>query len=86
MRAPVFLAIGLAVGITGAVLFQDSFMPDAGSPEEQLAESRPGRKSVPARAILEAVLWILNTGAQWAPAEAVLSQLQNGASPVSAVV
>src|SRR5512140_1616659 len=34
-------------------------------PEEQLPEGRPGRKPVPARAILEGVLWILNTGAQW---------------------
>ena len=33
--------------------------------EEQIAESRRGRKPVPARAILEAVLSILNTGAQW---------------------
>jgi transposase len=34
-------------------------------PEEQIPESRPGRKPVPARAIVEAVLWILNTGAPW---------------------
>lgn len=34
-------------------------------PEEHIPDSRPGRKPVPARAILESVLWILNTGAQW---------------------
>lgn len=34
-------------------------------PEEHIPESRPGRKPVPARAVLEAVLWILNTDAQW---------------------
>ncbi len=34
-------------------------------PEESLEESRPGRKPVPARKVLEGVLWILNTGAQW---------------------
>ena len=34
-------------------------------PEEDISEGRPGRKPVPSRKILEATLWILNTGAQW---------------------
>lgn len=34
-------------------------------PEEHIPDTRPGRKPVPTRAILEAVLWILNTGAPW---------------------
>jgi len=33
-------------------------------PEESIPESRPGRKPIPARSVLDAVLWILNTGAQ----------------------
>src|SRR5512139_1390190 len=34
-------------------------------PEEHIPEHRPGRKPVPTRAVPEAALWILNTGAQW---------------------
>ena len=34
-------------------------------PEEHIPGSRPGRKPVPTRAVLDAVLWILNTGAPW---------------------
>src|SRR5256884_6673868 len=34
-------------------------------PEENIADGRPGRKPTPTRCVLKAVLWILNTGAQW---------------------
>lgn len=34
-------------------------------PEESYPADRSGRKPIPARKVLEAALWILNTGAQW---------------------
>ena len=34
-------------------------------PEENVPDSRPGRIPIPTRRVLGAVLWILNTGAQW---------------------
>ncbi len=34
-------------------------------PEENIPEGRPGRKPIPTRRVLEAVSWILVTGAQW---------------------
>lgn len=34
-------------------------------PEEHIPEGRAGRKPIPARSVLEGVLWILYTGAQW---------------------
>ena len=55
-------------------------------PEEHIADGRPGRKPIPTRRVLEAVLWLLNTGCAMAYAAAKLSQLQNGTSTLSGLV
>jgi transposase len=34
-------------------------------PEESIPDSCAGRKPIATRSVLEAVLWILNTGFQW---------------------
>ena len=34
-------------------------------PEEHIPDGRAGRKPIPTCHVLEVVLWILNTGAQW---------------------
>jgi len=55
-------------------------------PEEHIPDDRPGRKPIAARRVLDAVLWILNTGSQWHMLAHVLPELQDGAPPLSAVV
>jgi transposase len=44
-------------------------------PEEDIPDGRPGRKPIATRRVLEAVLCILNTGAQMAHAATKLSEL-----------
>ena len=55
-------------------------------PEEKIADGRPGRKPIPTRRVLEAVLWILKYRRAVAHAAAKLPELQNCASALSDVV
>ena len=54
-------------------------------PEGNIAVGRAGRKTTPTRCVLEAVLWILNSGAM-EHAAAELPELQNRASALSDLV
>ena len=51
-------------------------------PEENIADGRPGRKPTPTRCVLEAVLWILNSGAM----EHAAAELTRSASALSDLV
>jgi putative transposase of IS4/5 family DUF4096 len=48
-------------------------------PEAKIADGRPGRKSIPTRRVLEAVLWILNTGARRVVADVANELRDSGA-------
>src|SRR6476619_1000440 len=52
-------------------------------PEENIADGRPGRRPIPTRYVLEAVLWILQHRRAMAHAAAELPELQNCASALS---
>ena len=55
-------------------------------PEEHIPDDCPGSKPISAQKVLDAVLWILNTGAQCHMLPHVLAELQNRSPSVSAVV
>jgi hypothetical protein len=54
--------------------------------QRSLGPLRPGSRSVPARQVLDAVLWILNTGDAVVDASAALSELHEPCIAFSAVV
>ena len=55
-------------------------------PEENIADGRPGRRPVSTRQVLEADALDTEHRRAMAHAAAVLSELQNGSSPLSDVV
>ncbi len=55
-------------------------------PEENIPAGRASRKSIPTRRVLEAVLWTLNTGAQWHMLPQYYPNYKTVHRPFSAVV